>query len=62
MSIDLRSRDICVPEHLLDEPDAGLARLQQMRRKCMPQRMRRDILKAGFLGRYCDKFCDILSR
>ena len=59
VGVDLRRRNISVPEHLLDRADIG-AVLDQMRRKRMPQRMGRNALKTTFFGVSADELVDDL--
>ena len=54
MRVDLRRRNVGVPEHLLDRADIG-AVLNEMRRERMPQSVRRNILEAAFFGVFLDK-------
>src|ERR1700722_3190941 len=49
MSVNLRGRDVAVPEHLLHGAEIGTA-LEQMRRKTMAQRMRTDPRESRIIG------------
>src|ERR1700722_2749840 len=49
-SVDLRGRDACMPEQLLDDAEVGAA-FEQMGRERMPERVRMEIPNAGDLRR-----------
>lgn len=49
MCVDLRRRNITVPEQRLDRTRISTV-LQQMRSKAVPQRVRRNILDANFFS------------
>jgi hypothetical protein len=58
--VDLGRGNVRVAEHLLDGADVGVI-LDQMRRKRMPQRMRRNPRKPAFFGVFLDKGVNYLS-
>ena len=54
--VNLRRRNVGMPEHLLDDPEIG-AVAEQMRRKTVPQQVRVDVgLEPGTL---CVRFYDL---